>query len=55
MEATSFRHKINAAEQKNLDSKESLPQAIQAALINMYKYEACAKQVATMSLSKISR
>ena len=27
----------NAVERKNLDSKESLPQAIQAALINMTK------------------
>ena len=38
----------NAVERKNLDSKESLPQAIQAALINMYKYDkaACAKHVA---------
>ena len=38
----------NAVERKNLDSKGSLPQAIQAALINMYKYDkaACAKHVA---------
>ena len=29
----------NAVEQKNLDSKEFVPQSIQAALINMYKYD----------------
>ena len=37
----------NAIERKNLDSKESLPQCIQAALINMYKFDkaACAKHL----------
>ena len=46
----------NAVERKNLDSKECLPQAIQAALINMYKYDkaACAKHIAAMEGTSIS-
>ena len=38
----------NAVERKNLDSKESLPQQLQIAMTNLYKYDkaACAKNIA---------
>ena len=38
----------NAVERKNLDSKESLPQQLQIAMTNLYKYDkaACAKHIA---------
>ena len=38
----------NAVERKNLDSKESLPQQLQVAMTNLYKYDktACAKNIA---------
>ena len=38
----------NAVERKNLDSKESLPQQLQVAITNMYKYDkaACTKNIA---------
>ena len=38
----------NAVERKNLDSKEALPQQLQIAMINLYKYDkaACAKSTA---------
>ena len=38
----------NAVERKNLDSKESLPQQLQIAVVNLYKYDkaACAKNIA---------
>ena len=38
----------NAVERKNLDSKESLPQQLQVAMTNLYKYDkaACSKNIA---------
>lgn len=38
----------NAVERKNLDSKELLPQQLQTAMVNLYKYDkaACAKHIA---------
>ena len=46
----------NAVERKNFDSKDSLPQPLQSAMINLYKYDkaACAKHMAARRSISIS-
>ena len=46
---------MHAVERKNLDSKESLPQQLQIAMINLYRYNkaACAKYIASCQARSI--